>query len=462
MSENLEHDSEEWRVVLLRNDASELLLAERGQTRTLPRFSIPRGSRVARELTARMVAACNLHAFALHTLPRTGEGDTSGGRVHLCEIVDELPGAPANLQWLPLTALADAKNLEPADADAIRKFDVASSRHGIGRPGTFPLIRGWVQHAIAPLGRTLRKEFEQLNAGLGFSLVRFETDRGPVWFKAVGEPNLREFPLTCVLSKALPRYLPQLLAEYPSWNAWLSASARGNRLSQCRDLASWNRAAHNLAEMQLDSLAMTDRLLACGARDVRIDTLRSRLAPFFRCVHTLIKRQTKVAPPALATHELEELEARTRVALIELQQDNIPDSLGHLDLNPENVISTGDHTVFLDWAEASVGHPFFSFAYLSEHFRASFPQEVSAHASLAREYARIWERCLGRENLGRTLAVAAFLAVFAHGVSTDAWRSADRLEEPFIAGYYRSLARRMKLYAERIETGTLAVSVNCV
>jgi hypothetical protein len=54
------------------------------------------------------------------------------------------------------------------------------------------------------------------------------------------------------------------------------------------------------------------------------------------------------------------------------------------------------------------------------------------------------------------------LAVFAHGVSTDAWRSADRLEEPFIAGYYRSLARRMKLYAERIETGTLPVSVNCV
>jgi hypothetical protein len=50
------------------------------------------------------------------------------------------------------------------------------------------------------------------------------------------------------------------------------------------------------------------------------------------------------------------------------------------------------------------------------------------------------------------------LAIFAHGVSTDLWRDSRRMLEPATAGYYRSLARRMKRYRDRVQDGVSSVS----
>jgi len=52
-----------------------------------------------------------------------------------------------------------------------------------------------VRAVIRPLGMEL-KDFHQLNGCETFSLIRFETTQLPVWFKAVGKPNLHEFPIT--------------------------------------------------------------------------------------------------------------------------------------------------------------------------------------------------------------------------------------------------------------------------
>ena len=54
-------------------------------------------------------------------------------------------------------------------------------------------------------------------------------------------------------------------------------------------------------------------------------------------------------------------------ALTAWAQSNIPDTLGHLDLNPGNILISPDQCVFLDWAEAYVGPPFLTFQYLIEH-----------------------------------------------------------------------------------------------
>jgi len=52
-----------------------------------------------------------------------------------------------------------------------------------------------VQRAIEPYGLRLSGEFRQLNASPTFALLRLETTGQALWFKAVGEPNLREFPI---------------------------------------------------------------------------------------------------------------------------------------------------------------------------------------------------------------------------------------------------------------------------
>jgi hypothetical protein len=50
------------------------------------------------------------------------------------------------------------------------------------------------------------------------------------------------------------------------------------------------------------------------------------------------------------------------------------------------------------------------------------------------------------------------LAIFAHAVSNDLWRDSRRMLEPDTAGYYRSLARRMKRYRDQARNGVSSVS----
>ena len=47
------------------------------------------------------------------------------------------------------------------------------------------------------------------------------------------------------------------------------------------------------------------------------------------------------------------------------------------------------------------------------------------------------------EIIAEALALAPLAAVFAYAAGNDAWKDQQRLEDPKVAGYFRSLARRM-------------------
>ena len=121
----------------------------------------------------------------------------------------------------------------------------------------------------------------------------------------------------------------------------------------------------------------------------------------------------------------------------------MPDTLGHLDLNPGNVIVSEDQCVFLDWAEAYVGNPLLSFQYLADHSRRMAGEDSTAESGLTRAYAEEWQSLVLTESLREALVLAPMLAVFAYAASTDAWRDQVRLQDPRVAGYLRSLTRRM-------------------
>jgi aminoglycoside phosphotransferase (APT) family kinase protein len=121
----------------------------------------------------------------------------------------------------------------------------------------------------------------------------------------------------------------------------------------------------------------------------------------------------------------------------------IPDALGNLDLNPGNVIVSEGQCVFLDWAEAYVGNPLFSFQYLVEHFRRMASVDATAESALSSAYAEEWQSVVLPEDLVDALAFAPMLAVFAYAATTEAWCDQARLQDPKFAGYLRSLTRRM-------------------
>jgi hypothetical protein len=311
-------------------------------------------------------------------------------------------------------------------------------------------LQGWVEEVIGPLGFHLTGSISQLNASPSFSLVRFETSGPAVWFKAVGEPNLREFPITLEVARLFPQYLPPILAARPEWNGWLALEFEGANLSETQDIRHWKAAASALAKLQIESIGRFGTLVDWGARDLRASALLKLVRPFLDSMGRLMEKQTKVPPAVLSRSELMLLGEQIEEALTLNADLGIPDALGHLDLNPGNVIVSECQCAFLDWAEAYVGNPFFSFQYLVEHFRRMAGVDVTAESGLISTYDEEWQSVVSPESLQEALALAPMLAVFAHGAATDAWADQARLQDPQVAGYLRSLTRRMHREANRL------------
>src|SRR5208337_1887108 len=320
-------------------------------------------------------------------------------------------------------------------------------RGPFGRLGWFPDLKRWVQEEIATHGLHLNGRFRQLNASPSFSLIRFETDGPAVWFKAVGAPNQREYPVTLALARLFPRFLPQIIATRPEWNGWLALEAQGPLLYESSVPASWEAAAADLAELQIHSLGRSLHLLDPGARDLRAQALAEFVEPFFRAMGELMEGQTKMPPAALSREELRCLSARVLDALAVLEETGIPTTLGHLDINPGNIVCSPAGCVFLDWAEAFVGHPFLTFEYLLEHFRRAFGQDHSRETQLIARYSGPWRAFASQSEIRRALEVSPLVAVFAYATGNDRWKDPPELQETRAAGHLRSLTRRMECEA---------------
>ena len=455
-------EQEVWRLIVLRSNTRELLLVDDNRGLSLPCVQITKGARVARELSERARSEWNLDVFCLRELAAS-EPRLRGGsaRCFVLEAICPNADMPESARWLSFSDMAMHSLADPESRNAIEAWQAAEVhangvRQRIGDPGTFARIRAWVEQRLGNLGRKLGTEFQQLNAGWDFSLVRFATSRGAVWFKAVGHPNIREFSLASTLADLFPPFAPPILATEPLWNAWLSPEIPGCRLSEREDVPAWRRAAHDLASLQRLSLGRTEAILACKARDLRCSTLLGSVSAFFAQLAEFMTRQKTSEPAPLCRAELAELEDDVRRSLSELEAERWPDTLGHLDLNPDNLIVLPERTVFLDWAEASVGHPFFSLAYLLEHFRSRFQSD--GHAQLVRAYAEGWQGETRCQNTERSVCRAMFIAIFAHAVSAETWQEGSSLSTLPVAGYYRSLARRMKTYAGRLREGAATVA----
>src|SRR5262249_5292237 len=153
------------------------------------------------------------------------------------------------------------------------------------------------------------------------------------------------------------------IAARPAWNGWLSKEVEGRQMGDSSTLL-WEQAARALAELQTVAADKYELLLNAGCRDLRCESLLSLVEPFMNRMTELMAEQRKSDPPRLTEPELQSLAGRLKAATEEWADLQIPDSIGHLDLNPENLIISEHRCIFLDWAEAYVGPPFLTFEYL--------------------------------------------------------------------------------------------------
>jgi hypothetical protein len=457
MESTQQSDQATYRAIVLGQGGNELLLKPAGEGFLLLPVEIPRWQRLAENMTVAIRNEWGQEAICLFnpdvSLPITSPNDHNYQVMECFGPARPHPGA----EWVQVSCLSERTFADPADQVAVQRSLAECDRDAgavalgpFARLGWFRELQGWIEEIIGPLGFHLVGRFSQLNASPSFSLVRFETSGPAVWFKAVGDPNLREFPITLALARLLPQYLSPILAARPDWNGWLAQEVEGSNLGETQDAQHWNTAASALAKLQIESIGRCGTLVDSGAHDLRASALLKLVRPFLDAMGQLMEKQTKVPPPVLSRSELVLLGDQIEEALSLSTDFGIPDTLGQLDLNPGNVILSDGHSVFLDWAEAYVGNPFFSLQYLVEHFRRMAGVDATAESGLTGAYTEEWLSLVSPESLSDALAFAPMLAVFAYATVNDTWSDEARLRDPKLAGYLRSLTRRMHREASRL------------
>ncbi len=445
---------ETYRLIIFDPAGTGILLESQGSKYRLPEIEIPRFTRPAKEVTELLRSSLNLSSVFLFS--GVLEEFPNASYFAVLESKEGLRLPPQGMEWFTIHhALSnlffskhDCHALKSSHARLTSRVQTKSSEP-FARLGWMRELQDWVGSIIRPLGMELRS-FKQLNGCETFSLIRFATTQQPVWFKAVGEPNLHEYGISIALARLLSKYVPSILATKPEWHGWLMTDGAGITLDEVQNPSAWQTAVTTLADLQIDSIGKRDELLEAGCRDSRARTLLELVDPFLDAMADLMQQQIKVPPAILSRHELCDVGATLKSALCCMESLDIPYTLGHSDLNPGNILVSSERCVFIDWAEAHVGHPFLTFEYLISHLRKDYPTLTRFEDAIRSSYAQRWQSVSLPEHVSEAFLFSPLVAVFAYAVAGNSWRDPERLKFPQVPGYLRSLTRRMKQEADSV------------
>jgi hypothetical protein len=443
-------------LIIMRHDDSQVLLLRADDSYCLPRVEIPRRQRAAPNLLPKVRGNWGVEAICRFSLPV--EGISADGAERRYFVLDALnseciaDGETAwvlvgDIDWANFDSIVVRDRVYAAIAQA-KAHDAGEAPGIFVRTGWFSEVTAWVQSQLDAERLRLSGGWEQYNMGPNFSLIRYETDGPTVWFKAVGEPCLREYAITSGLAELRSVYLPKLVATHSAWHGWLMFDGSGHHLDEVWDLSHWKTAASSLAELQLESVTHCESLIAAGCEDLRICELRRLIEPFLRVVARFMEMQPSNQPRILDAADLRFVEGQLISACRELEALGLPDTLGNTDLNPGNILIGDERAVFIDWMQGNVSHPFLTFEYLLTLLRRLRPDLSNWLNPIREAYCCSWLSISSARQMERALEFTPLLAILAFGVACTGWDEEVYGIRPGMAKLIRSLARRMFLEAQ--------------
>ncbi len=175
--------------------------------------------------------------------------------------------------------------------------------------------RGWLDEAAAWIdARIVRTgELEVLRTRPWSALVRVPTADGDAWFKESAPADAYEAALTELLAARRPECIPEVLAAE---RARLLTASAGPSAREVPEQVDWEEIVRLYAELQIELASSAGELLDLGVPDSRPETLGH-----------------PVPGP-------------------------LPITLIHEEVQDGNVHLRDGRPVLIDWAEASVSHPF--------------------------------------------------------------------------------------------------------
>lgn len=424
-------DFHQCRLVLLQ--AGSILARTDDGRLQLPSVTIPQHARLADELQKAVQQIWHVTAIILTDLPNATNGIRTAV-VQVCsnEACDGM--TPAKLNDI------DEAELRPEARGLVERILA-----GVQEPGQPFLRLGWEEEAKAwlqsevGLKASSKLNLRQFNASGSFSLVKFATEDGATfWMKATGDPNRHEFHVTRRLAELCPDFLPPQIAERKDWNAWLMADAGLPRTSW--SLPDLRQAVCSMAAMQKRTLGRVHELLATGASDFRLGTLRDHIPDLFNYLDGAMLKQVSTKVPRIERVRLREMEIMLGDCCLRMEVLGIPDTLLHNDINSGNILFKGERCVFTDWCEAGVGNPFLSFQLLSLLQPRGGDDWT---AELRSSYTYCWIDSFDTSKAEQAYVLAPPLAILAYLYGRGSWLHSSRRYEPEFEGYARALARHL-------------------
>jgi hypothetical protein len=452
-------DRESYRLIVTRRNGSEILFPSRGSSGSLPCVEILATQRVAEQLVTKTYAELGLRTYCLFVLPHSqSQSGTERTKCAVMETLEDSQGVPASHEWFSVEGgpprFANKADGGDALTEALREMDlyVANTKLGpFAQAGWIEELFAWVQRHIDLLGLRVTRGIRQFNASPAFSLIRLETTGPALWFKATGDPNRRELPISMSLARLFRGYVPAILGVHLTWNGWLSEEVSGTMLDDLPDSSAWGRTAETLAELQIASINKTEELLESQCKDLTLPRLIESIDPFLARMIDLMAVQEKRHPEPLSVSDISLLGQRLKDACSLLLDLGLPETLGHLDFNPCNTIVSTQRCVFIDWAEACVSTPFITFEYLRAHMHCrNLSNMALLDEIVVAAYLGPWRSFLSQQALHQTMAVSPMIAVFTFAVALDGSRSSSTALTPATAGYFRGLTRRMFSESSRL------------
>jgi hypothetical protein len=439
-------DTVEYRVVLVDPVSRRVLASEENGLFRVPRISIPRGTRVARQIQTELKRSWCMAIVMLDFLS-AANGNSP------CVVAEILmTSIPNGFRAMSAEQIA---NDELSDEERIRLLNV------LGDEVTSPFSRiGWIDQAIewveGATGHQLssKASVEQYNAGGAFALLRFPMSDGySYWLKATGVPNANERLLTRLLSQLCGSRLPRLVAEKVDWNAWLmmeEACSVSVLLTEPDDVVRLlGQAVESLAELQTKTVGLDQALIDAGAFDQRLQVLRMGADPLFACMCEAMTFQSSTKVPRIEKSRLQEIRNLFEEACHRAECLNIPSTITHGDMNLGNIVFTGGRCQFIDWSEGYVGHPFITFQHLLLLNPLEDPRtRASVDDALKDIYRTAMSRACNSEQMDGGFALMPLLAAASALYGRGDWLHSGSRDVPSRYAYARTIARYMEHAAQ--------------
>ena len=434
-------ETTEYQFAVIDSDTRQILCIPTEDGLRLPTLRLPNTERFADQVRQAMATAWGLDILVLTVL--AGDDDYPS-----CVIAERLLAAPnssltpVTLMHLPTAAISDHQRSQLKQIIAGQAL------------GSFARV-GWIGEAIAWVESSTGEDLaaahsiRQYSAGDDSALLRFETaSHRFVWMKATGASQEHELKITSLLSQLASEYLPKVLATNIDWNAWLSDGGTVEKDSSTPNVIG-SQLVQALAALQTKTYPHRDELLAAGAVDQQIPTLRRYVPAIFDYLEEAMSLPSGNGARRVIAGRLRKIRELLVQSMDHLQAIDMPNSILHGDLHLDNILETPSGYQFVDWCEAQIGVSSVSMEHLLLLRRNVRVEDGALSDDALRDvYCEVWGSELFPAELFRsfdyTPLVAAFSALYGRG----RWFQGPERDWAPVQKYARNMARVMDTAAK--------------